>query len=479
VMSGSETSNRISSLAPLAILICCFTVTAPFSAAQNAGVERNFPQSTVSIDKAIQLMQSGISGRLPALEGFAAPGEHPLERYKRGFYQAKIEVRPAPSGGAIVRVTVEITAWYDDPAGHSGYQVLPSNGRLEADLLDQLADQLAGMSAQLPAQAVRTGGVPLQVRAQNKSAATAQNGPPAALIQPKSAPAPKEPAVRATDTHQPETKTAEGDTAISAPMPRIPEPLSKSLAQTLAEAQKTSPDAANPKKDAALSTLEAQAESLQEILKNQVHPKNLVAVKKDGTPVVATPSLNAKTLFLASAHDEFEMIDFNEDWVHVRISGLSRGWIWRNSLELPDSIPDGDTASNAPGAATASDLFRVTREEEAEFPGDWPPLLGKTVKIVSVEKVNDNSKDTGPQLRLEYAKSILEKSYAEVAANPGKIDGIVLIFDSSDGGMIAATLTALQQWRAGTLSDAALWHQCFFDPPESFTASTSSDSPAQ
>ena len=41
--------------------------------------------------------------------------------------------------------------------------------------------------------------------------------------------------------------------------------------------------------------------------------------------MVATPSLKAKTLFLASTHDEFEMLDFNADWVHVRISGLSRG----------------------------------------------------------------------------------------------------------------------------------------------------------
>jgi hypothetical protein len=52
----------------------------------------------------------------------------------------------------------------------------------------------------------------------------------------------------------------------------------------------------------------------------------------------------------------------------------------------------------------------------------------------------------------------------------------VLIFDSVDGGMIAATLSTLQQWKAGKLSDAALWHQCFFDPPETFTPSRSAAS---
>ncbi len=29
---------------------------------------------------------------------------------------------------------------------------------------------------------------------------------------------------------------------------------------------------------------------------------------------------------------------------------------------------------------------------------------------------------------------------------------------------------------AGALSDAALWHQCFFDPPETFDSSSSSAS---
>ena len=46
------------------------------------------------------------------------------------------------------------------------------------------------------------------------------------------------------------------------------------------------------------------------------------------------------------------------------------------------------------------------------------------------------------------------------------VAGLVVIFDSADGGMIAATVGTLQQWKAGTLSDAAFWHKCFFDPPE-------------
>jgi hypothetical protein len=380
-------------------------------------------------------MQTATAGRLPVLEGFATPADHPLDRYQRGYYQSKFQISATPSGGSVVRVSVQVTAWYADPvASRSGYQLVPSNGRLEADLLDQLADQLgkAGQaSVSRPASAGPARGAKTQER-----------------VEP----------------------------TISAPAPRIPETgggFSSSLAESLAEKEK---NGAEPEKkkfaDQDQNGLQTEAASLEEVLKNQAHPNNLVAVKKSGTPVVATASLTAKTLFLASAHDEFEMLDFNRDWVHVRISGLSRGWIWRNNLEMPESVPDSDLPPNPSASPVAGELFHVSREEKALFPGDWGPLRGKTVKIVSVEKINESGKDAGPQQRLEFAKSVLDKDYTELAQQkPQELAGIVLIFDSADGGMLAATLATLQQWKAGTLSDAALWHQCFFDPPESFIES--------
>jgi hypothetical protein len=148
--------------------------------------------------------------------------------------------------------------------------------------------------------------------------------------------------------------------------------------------------------------------------------------------------LTAKTLFLASAHDEFEMLDFNRDWVHVRISGLSRGWIWRNNLEMPDSVPDSDAPPNAAAVPTAAELFHFSGRDRT-FPRRLGPLRGKNVKIVSVEKNDENGKDSGPQLRLEFVKSVLDKDYAELAQKPQELAGIVVIFDSADGGMIAAT----------------------------------------
>jgi hypothetical protein len=434
--------------------------------AQGSGLERTFPQSKATVEKGLKQMQSATAGRLPVLEGFATSADHPLPRYQRGYYQSKFQISAAPSGGSVVQVSVQVTAWYADPvAARSGYQLLTSNGRLEADLLDQLADQLGGRVLQEAPQVDASSSASAAHKpfpSEKSAAASLPEQPPSRQSSPEESSSP--PRATKADPNEP---------TISAPVPRLPEiggGLLSSLAQGLSEPEKTGVQAAQKKPADEYSTaLRAEAESLEEILKNQSHPKNLVAVKKSGTPVVATASLTAKALFLASAHDEFEMLDFNRDWVHVRISGLSRGWIWRNSLEMPDSVPYSDAPASAAPVAVAAELFHVTREEQAPFPGDWAPLRGKRVQIVSVEKINDTGKDAGPQLRLEFAKSVLDHDYAELAQKPQELAGIVLIFDSVDGGMIAATFATLQQWKAGKMSDAALWHQCFFDPPEIFS----------
>jgi hypothetical protein len=145
---------------------------------------------------------------------------------------------------------------------------------------------------------------------------------------------------------------------------------------------------------------------------------------------------------------------------------------------MPEGIPENDITSSAGAAPTASEIFHMAREEEAPFPGDWAPLRGKKVKIISVEKIDENAKDkdSGPRVKLEFTKAVLNSNYADLAKKAQDLAGIVLIFDSSDGGMIAATFPVLQQWKAGKLTDAALWHQCFFDPPETFSVTGSAGS---
>jgi len=402
--------------------------------AQSNNSERTFGQSKDSIEKAVKKLQPSMAGRLPVLEGFVANPDQPLDRYRRAYYQASVQVSAHSARDCIVHVTTKITAWYTDPAGvHSGYRLLNSNGRLESDLLDQLSDEVAANTSTVPtptpAPATETTDQPAPAQNQaNETTQVAQQPPP--------------------------VKRAPPSIAVGSPFAA---PLNPSLPPRESAAAPAQPGDQD---------LQAEIKSLQEVLQNQGHPNNLVIVKQAGVPVVGSPSLTAKTLFLASLHDEFEMLDFNADWVHVRVSGLQRGWIWRNSLEMPDGIPDTATHAGSGPKAAAEQLFHVTREETAPFPGDWAPLKGKSVKILSIEKVDDSSKDAGLIMRLEFAKAQLEKNYDELAQKSGTLAGIVLIFDSADGGMIAATLPAMQKWKSGNLSDSAFWHQCFFDPPE-------------
>ncbi len=120
--------------------------------------ERAFKQSKTAIEKALKSMQPAMAGRLPVLDGFARSGEHPIEHYQRGYYQATAEITSTTAGQSLVRIRTKLTAWYADPAATgSGYQLLVSNGRIEADILDQLAEKLGSVS---PESAVVSGGTP-------------------------------------------------------------------------------------------------------------------------------------------------------------------------------------------------------------------------------------------------------------------------------------------------------------------------------
>ena len=435
--------------------LCCvaFTIVlAPSIHAQSAPYERTFVQSKTVVERALKDLQSAASGRLPVLDGFTRPGDRLLDRFQRGFYQCAIQVTSTPSGGALVRVSAKITAWYADPdSSKSAYQVLPSNGRLETDLLDRLQDALSGQSSS----GVPTTGTP----------ATGTAKPPVA-----SAPS------------QPKNKVAVSVPNISAPMPNT-----GTSAAPMASSKGSTTPANSPFKlgngvnsdiatslatqkavaDKHMEELTKEAKGLEEILRNQAHPKNLVAVRKSSTPVLVSPVEGAKVLFLATAEDEFEILDMNANWVHVRISGISRGWIRRSSLEVPDTYASDAKVENAPAQAS-TEQFQVKNEEIASFPGTWEPLRGQTVKILTVQRANVGTSDTSSRAKLEFAKSLFEKEYAELTRTPTSAVGVVLIFDSEDGGLVAATLPSLQQWKAGTLSDQAFWRRCFFDPPDAF-----------
>jgi hypothetical protein len=392
--------------------------------------QRGFPQSKEILEKRIKELGSSSAGHLPTLEGFTVPDQRPLDHFRRGFYQCTVQVSPSASGGSIVRVNATISAWYTDPvSGKSGYQILPSNGRLEGDFLDRLQEALADKNS-----------VPSP-----KTDKTTASVPPVAAAA-SSPPAPAAPS------------KARAGSPFNLGNPLSPDHLS-SLATQRAVVNRHAEEE------------EKEVNSLEEILRNQVHPTNLVAVRKKDTPVFANPIENAKVLFLAAAEDEFEILELNAYWVHVRISGLSRGWIRRSSLEMPAPDPDPSQAkSETPNQPehSAAEPFHVENDQTASFPGTWSSLSGKMVRIVTVQEGTDNAAVTGPQAKLAFAQSLFDKEYADIVSTSSSVMGVVVVFDSDDGGMIAATLPALRQKKEGTLSDEAFWRRCFFDPSEAF-----------
>ncbi|HEX8817163.1 MAG TPA: hypothetical protein VF753_16820 [Terriglobales bacterium] len=426
--------------------------------------ERVFSQSKAAVDKAVKAAASEGSGRLPVLDGFAEPGAHPLDHYQKGFYQCTAQVISDPSGGTRVKVTAKITAWYSDNAsGQSGYQVLRSNGRLESDFLDRVQDAL-GTASSPASPTPAPAGTSHAPNTSNASAASAAKFPnPAPSL---SAPTPGGSTL--TDAiAASHTPVSSSSNLPSTPLPKgnVPSP---PVSRGDVDAIRTQEAASERKTE----ELKKEATNLEDILRNQAKPNNLVAVKKSGTPVLSSPNEGAQQLFLADAEDEFEILDMNASWVHVRISGLSRGWIRRSSLELPEDTPEGSrsasAAANQPAAAKPASSgapFEKEKEETATFPGDWDPLRGKTVKILTFEKVN--ARGSSAQAKLDFIKSVLADKEADAGKNSAS-EGVVIIFDSEDGGMMATTLPVLRQWRAGTISDSALWQHSYFDPPEAF-----------
>ena len=220
---------------------------------------RSFAKSAEEVEGALKDLQAYSGQKLPIVDGFVATGDKPLNQYERAFYQFSIDVLPGTAGGTIVRVTAKITSWYadKDPA-KSGYQVLPSNGRLELDLLDRLEEKFGVKTASSMARALSSSTI--------------------------SAPKPK--------------LDLGGVPGIQIPAAANPSAKSGTTADELG-ALRSNREAEEKR----MTELNAELQSLQEIKKNQAHPPNLVVVKKAGAPVLAKPTEGARVLFYAAAED--------------------------------------------------------------------------------------------------------------------------------------------------------------------------------
>ena len=388
--------------------------------------QRAFPNSPEVLQSAVRTVQPQVRGRLPVLDGFVISQDQPLERFSRGYYECTLQVLPSGSGQTIVRAVAKITAWYTDPeASRSGYRVLPSNGRLENDALDQVEEAVA--DSEVPGS---SGGYSSSVKPAPGSPATGGISPAASNFKPSRDPA--------APTNNPAS--------------------SESIETIRAHRE------ANEKKAVELA---AEEKNLEEILHNQARPTDLIVVRKNSTPIYSKPAQDAPVLMSADAHDEFQILGIEGTWVHVQISGASRGWMRKVQVNLPSSY-GGVAAANADSAAgpqAGAPPFKVEKEENIAFAGKWAPLAGKKVRVVWLAPASDPL--TNAAQKKSFAKEIFLKVYSDQKAATPPIDGVVVLFDSADGGEVAATMASLQQLESG-LTGTAFWKQCSLDPPELF-----------
>ncbi len=373
------------------------------------------PVSKAQLEKILHSLPAYPSGKLPIVDGFVnANAEQSLDRYKRAYYQYSLQIRPAGANQVEVRVTAKITAWYasDDPA-HAGYRVLSSNGRLESDLFDRLGDAL-----------------------NLKSAST-------------------QPASESSGDHR---------------LPDAPGPaLSSSTLFGTKPGVVASRKAAKPltaHDEQRVEQLRQEKKNLEEILQQQTRPNNLAVVRSSQTAILQQPMDGSGLVMLADAEDEFQILGRAGDWVHVQVSGLSRGWIKASLLDLPVTA-----RSAAPSTDLSADIddstFTQTKEETSTFPGTWDELKGKKVKIIWVQAGEAHDPDAQSR-RLTVAKSVFHKVFPELSQNTSGLAGVVVVFDAQDGGMAAATMATLEQWNAGHLTDKAFWKRCWLDPADAF-----------
>lgn len=173
-------------------------------------------------------------------------------------------------------------------------------------------------------------------------------------------------------------------------------------------------------------------------------------------------------LFQAAANDEFEFLDGDSEWIHVGISGDSRGYLLRSSVDVPEKIA---ARLESPATASAEEKFtgfRMEREGTSTVWGDWAELQGKTVRIYTVQPVSQNPKESGPAVRLNYSLALFRKGLKEAAGTNPAPEGIVVIFDSADGGIAGATMAENQRMVKGEVSREAFCTQCCLDPVEAF-----------
>ena len=427
-------------------------------------MERAYAAPVERVKQALQQAGGSSGGRLPGIDGFVQPDLEQAERYERPYYQYRVDVVPSDAGHTLVRVLAKISAWYSGPSpSQSQYRSLPSNGRLEADLLDRIQDALAG------------------------------------TVEP--------PTARSSITPAPANRDAAKPTKNATPARPDATPFSRSsdestlLRQELEKLREQRRVLEEKSKG-----LTSQVAQLDNELQQQKAVSGLASVKRSGASIMSRASYSGPVLFRSRAEDEFTPMAQRGEWMQILISPNTTGWILAEELSLPKGLvppqmqeapsaegPASDAskqdgskqsqasstnASPAPAIETptaaggtpapASLGFSVSHEEINLFSGDWPQLKGKKVLFVFVQPRGLLADMAVDDRKLMYSKTIFAARYKDANSAQTPYEGIVVIFMGGKGGVAAAVVSDIRDWVSGKLAEDAFINRCSLDPPEQF-----------
>ena len=422
-------------------------------------IDRVYKHSKVEVEQALQSLQAYATSRLPTLDGFANANAGTLTKFENPHYQFLIDIDSQGPRQTLVTISAKITAWSagTDTVG-SRYVVIPSNGRLEQDMLDRLSVLLekgpAGKSNDAPDDPAPLPAAPTAPSVPPRPAATSGGVTPsshAAASPGSSGATAAAPAPAPTPAAAPKSSARVN--------PADPASLASEIAAIQAQRQQS---------ELTQRRLQQQISELQANASTQKYLSNLAVVKTPQAPVFQQDDDTSKVLFRADPEDEFEVIATKGTWFHVRLENGADGWLRAAQLQPPQEVDDAEDAA-------AAINFTTPNQEIKPFGGEWAALKGKPALFVFAQPSRAIPNGILGQSQFQFAKHIFTEGYREAQHSEQPMSGVVVVFLGDKGGVAAATLADIRRWRDGAISEKAFLERCSLDPPESFRDSPASN----
>jgi hypothetical protein len=413
--------------------------------------DRVYKHRKAEVEEALQALKAYATNRLPVLDGFVNANASTIAKLENPHYQLRIEIESQGPNQTLVSVSAKITAWNaeEDPS-RSQYVVIPSNGRLEQDMLDRLSVLLEKGNID------RIGGVSPDRPASSAADSAGSSAPPTPSVAPggsapSSAHSPS-PGVSPAEASANPTAPVRPSGSVARANSGDPAALASDIASV--RAQRQAVETNQRKLQQQVSELEANASS-------QKFLSNLAVIKTPQASVYQLDDDTSKVLFRADPEDEFEVLNVKGNWVHVRLENSAEGWIRGAQLQPPQEVDDTEDAAAAVN-------FSTPNQEIKPFGGDWTPLKGKPSLFVFAQPNRAIPTAILGQSQFAFAKHIFTEGYREAMHSEQPMSGVVVVFLGDKGGVAAATLVDIRRWRDGAITDKVFFERCSFDPPESF-----------